>query len=131
LTLREVAVRFPSPACIMCLCLAVATAAAQTSGPPPSPAVPPTPPHRGDINQAAGDEDEATTRITRDMEKKAAKDRVASLKNDTDKLLRLSVELKQYVDKSDQNVLSLDVIKKAEEIEKLAKSVKEKMKGPN
>jgi hypothetical protein len=43
----------------------------------------------------------------------------------------LSVELKQSVDKSDENVLSLDVIKKAEEIEKLARGVKEKMKGPN
>jgi hypothetical protein len=77
------------------------------------------------------DADEARARITHDMEKKAAKDRVAALKNDTDKLLKLSVELKSYVDKSDENVLSLDVIKKADEIEKLAKSVKEKMKGPN
>jgi len=63
--------------------------------------------------------------------KKAAKERVAALKKDTDTLLRLSVELKQSVDKSDENVLSLDVIKKAEEIEKLARSVKDKMKGPN
>jgi hypothetical protein len=46
-------------------------------------------------------------------------------------LLKLSVELKQSVDKSDENVLSLEVIKKAEEIEKLAHSVREKMKGPN
>jgi len=46
-------------------------------------------------------------------------------------LLKLSVELKQFVDKSDENVLSLDVIKRADEIEKLAHSVKEKMKGPN
>ena len=65
------------------------------------------------------------------MEKKAAKQRVAALKTDTDKLLRLSLELKEYVDKSDENVLSLDVIKKAEAIEKLAKSVRDKMKGPN
>jgi hypothetical protein len=41
------------------------------------------------------------------------------------------VELKAYVDKSDENVLSLDVIRKAEEIERLAKSVRDKMKGPN
>jgi len=75
--------------------------------------------------------DEARARIQHEMEKKAAKERVAALKNDTDKLLRLSVELKSYVDKSDENVLSLTVIKKAEEIEKLAKSVKDKMKGPN
>ena len=33
------------------------------------------------------------------------------------------------MDKSDENVLSLTVIKKAEEIEKLAKSVKDKMKA--
>jgi len=77
------------------------------------------------------DGDEARDRIQHDMEKKAAKERVAALKSDTDKLLKLSVELKSYVDKSDENVLSLDVIKKAEEIEKLAKSVKDKMKGPN
>jgi len=77
------------------------------------------------------DADEARARITHDMEKKAAKERVAALKNDTDKLLKLSVELKQFVDKSDENVLSLDVIKRADEIEKLAHSVKEKMKGPN
>ncbi len=69
--------------------------------------------------------------MAHDMEKKAAKERLAALKNDTDKLLKLSVELKQFVDKSDENVLSVDVIKKADEIEKLAHSVKEKMKGPN
>jgi recombinational DNA repair protein RecT len=77
------------------------------------------------------DEDEVRDRLTREMAKKAAKERTAALKNDTDKLLKLSVELKQNVDKSDENVLSLDVIKKAEEIEKLARSVKDKMKGPN
>jgi hypothetical protein len=77
------------------------------------------------------DGDEARSRLTSEMAKKAAKERVAALKHDTDKLLKLSVELKQSVDKSDENVLSLDVIKKAEEIEKLARSVKEKMKGPN
>jgi len=77
------------------------------------------------------DEEDARARMAHDMEKKAAKERVAALKTDTDKLLKLSVELKQYVDKSDENVLSLDVVKKAEAIEKLARSVKEKMKGPN
>jgi len=70
-------------------------------------------------------------RLEQDAAKKAAKQRVAALKSDTDKLLKLSVELKTYVDKSDENVLSLNVIKKAEEIEKLAKSVKDKMRGPD
>jgi hypothetical protein len=77
------------------------------------------------------DADDDRARLAHDLEKKAAKERVAALKTDTDKLLKLSVELKQYVDKTDENVLSLDVIKKADEIEKLAHSVKDKMKGPN
>lgn len=90
---------------------------------------PPVP--RRDYPQTPADEDDARTRLANDMAKKAAKERAAALKSDTDKLLKLSVELKAYVDKSDENVLSLDVIKKAEEIEKLAKSVRDKMKGPN
>jgi len=65
------------------------------------------------------------------MAKKANLERQASLKNDTDKLVKLAGELKEYVDKSNENMLSLNVIKKADEIEKLARSVKEKMKGPN
>lgn len=84
-----------------------------------------------DMGTPMTDEDEAHARIVRDMEKKAAKERVAALKVDTDKLLKLSIELKSYVDKSNENVLSVDVVEKAEEIEKLAKSVKDKMKGPN
>ena len=92
---------------------------------------PQAPPHTGDLSPDTPAQDEAHDRMMHDLEKKAAKDRIAALRNDTEKLLKLSVELKAYVDKSDENVLSLDVIKKAEEIEKLAKSVKEKMKGPN
>jgi hypothetical protein len=33
------------------------------------------------------------------------------------------------VDKSNENILSMDVVRKADEIEKLARSVKTKMKG--
>ncbi len=90
-----------------------------------------SPPSTHDVNPPMADGDDARARIESDMAKKAAKERVASLKHDTDKLLKLSVELKDFVDKSDENVLSLEVVKKAEEIEKLAHSVKEKMKGPN
>jgi hypothetical protein len=88
-------------------------------------------PHTHEDANQPFDEDEARSRIAHDMEKKAAKQRVAALKTDTDKLLKLSLELKEYVDKSNENVLSLEVIKKADEIEKLAKSVRDKMKGPN
>lgn len=108
---------------LLLLCALGLSAAAQTPGAPP-------PRRLGDPTPIT-DADETRDRLARDLEKKAAKERVAALKSDTDKLLKLSVELKQYVDKSDENVLSLDVIKKADEIEKLAHSVKDKMKGPN
>ncbi len=68
-------------------------------------------------------------KMKREAEKKWNKERQAKLKADTDKLLELATQLKQQVDKSNENVLSLDVIKKAEEIEKLAHSVRDKMKG--
>ncbi len=87
--------------------------------------------HKNDLGLPPPDEDEGRARISREMVKKANQERLAALKTDTDKLLKLSVELKSYVDKSNENVLSLDVIKRAEEIEKLAHSVKDKMKGPN
>jgi hypothetical protein len=74
-------------------------------------------------------EDEARAKLEKDMAKKANQERQAQLKRDTEKLLKLATELKQYVDKTNENVLSLDVVKKAEEIEKLAHSVREKMKN--
>ena len=92
---------------------------------------PGSPTHTNDSASADSVGDEERARLAADMAKRAAKERVAQLKHDTDKLVQLSEELKQSVDKSDENVLSLDVVKKADEIEKLARSVKDKMKGPN
>jgi methionyl-tRNA synthetase len=74
-------------------------------------------------------EEEQHAKIEKEMAKKANQQRQAELKRDTDKLLKLATELKQYVDKTNENTLSLEVLKKAEEIEKLAHSVKDKMKG--
>ena len=67
--------------------------------------------------------------MERDMAKKANQERHAALKKDTDKLLKLSTELKEYVDRTNENMLSMDVIKKAEEIEKLAREIKNRSKG--
>ncbi|HET6844206.1 MAG TPA: hypothetical protein VFK06_21375 [Candidatus Angelobacter sp.] len=70
--------------------------------------------------------------LERDMEarrlKEANKKRQEEIRQDTVKLFQLAAELKDAVDKSDENMLSLDVVKKADEVEKLAKKVKEKMK---
>jgi nitric oxide reductase activation protein len=56
-------------------------------------------------------------------------ERQKSLVADTDKLLALAQALKVEVDKTDKDTLSIDVVKRAEQIEKLARSVKEKMRG--
>ena len=85
---------------------------------------------RGLPDLTKGEENDST-RIR--MEENAAKarntDRFKRLQSDTDKLLKLSTELKEDVDKSTKNELSLDVIRKAAEVEKLAHDIKERMRG--
>ena len=73
-------------------------------------------------------ENEEMRKLKKEATKKANKERQAEIERDTEKLLKLATELKDYVGKTDEHILSLDVVKKAEEIEKLAHSVKEKMK---
>jgi hypothetical protein len=63
------------------------------------------------------------------LEKARNVDRQKQLEKDTDKLLSLAKELKEDVGKSNADTLSVDVVKKAAEIEKLAKSVKDRMRG--
>ena len=80
------------------------------------------------FRQRRNEVDPLEKQMERDRAKQLNKDRQAAVKRDTDKLLALATELKDYVDKSNENLLSLDVVRKAEEIEKLAHHVKEKMK---
>ena len=100
-------------------------------GNPPQPPQPPPNMPTLDPSAPMGNGDDSIDLMRAELEKKAEKQRIEDLKSDTDKLLKLSVELKAYVDKTNTEVLSLDVMKKAEEIEKLAKSVHDKMRGPN
>jgi hypothetical protein len=60
---------------------------------------------------------------------RAVADRQSQLRLDTEKLVALTAELKQHVDTAGANILSMDVIKKAQEIQKLAKSVQDKMRN--
>ncbi len=62
------------------------------------------------------------------MMREANKKRQQDIREDTDKLFQLATELKAAVDKTNENLLSIDVVRKADEVEKLAKKVKEKMK---
>ena len=96
----------------------------QSSLPTPIPRLGSIPPLNSDDR-----DNEQRVKLEKDLAKKANRDRQAQLQRDTDNLLKLANELKQYVDKSNENTLSLDVVKKAEEIEKLAHSVRAKMKA--
>jgi hypothetical protein len=112
-------------ALLLALILAGNALIAQTRRPAPMPL--PTDPQFS--KQRNSELTEAEERMERQREKQMNQQRHASLKEDTDKLLELATELKKHVDESNENLLSLEVVKKAEEIEKLAKKVKDKMKG--
>jgi hypothetical protein len=58
----------------------------------------------------------------------ASVERKRQITDDSARLLKLASDLKAEVDKTSKDTLSLGVIRKAEEIEKLAHNVKEKMK---
>jgi hypothetical protein len=56
-------------------------------------------------------------------------DNFKKLKQHSQELAKLAKSLQNEVEKSNQNVLSLEIVKKAEEAEKLAKKIKEEAKG--
>ena len=66
--------------------------------------------------------------IQKQQARAASQQRQLEIRRDTEKMAELTQELKDYLLKSDQGVMSVDAIKKAEQIEKLAHSVKSKMK---
>jgi hypothetical protein len=86
---------------------------------PGSPSQAPTSPNENDPT---------ARRMAEQLALKRSSTRQQEIVTDTTKLLDLAKQLKAEVDKSNKDQLSLSVVKKAEEIEKLAKSVKEKMK---
>jgi hypothetical protein len=73
--------------------------------------------------------DPRVTKMAKDVAREASVQRQKKLVDDTAKLLELANELKAAVDKSNKDTMSLDVVRKADAIEKLAHSVKEGMKG--
>jgi len=81
----------------------------------------------------ATQESEAQVSLDREMQHKLQREQqkkhFEQMKRDSQRLLELATELKKDVDESGENVLSLLVVRKAEEIEKLAHRVKENMRG--
>jgi IS30 family transposase len=76
-------------------------------------------------------ESENRAEIDREIQQKLQlerqKKRFEDMKRDSQRLLELATQLKQYVDKSGEGILSLEVVRKAEEMEKLAHQVKKNM----
>jgi hypothetical protein len=60
--------------------------------------------------------------------KAANEQRQVEIKRDTEKMYQLTAELKQSLETSGPSVMSMDDLKKVEQIEKLAHGVKSKMK---
>jgi predicted TIM-barrel fold metal-dependent hydrolase len=73
--------------------------------------------------------DPERVRQEQQREQMATDERRKRMVSDADKLLALAAELKADVDKSSKNELSMEVIRKAAEIEKLAHDVKERMRN--
>jgi hypothetical protein len=121
------------PIVMMGIVLATAGPARGSGGqilPPPGQSgrqIPGLPPPPGRPNSA--DPEPIDPHRAEQQEKARNMDRQKRLVADTEKLLALATDLKQQVDKTTKDTMSVDVIKKAEEIEKLARSVKERMKG--
>jgi hypothetical protein len=67
-------------------------------------------------------------RISEKMAISRNDERQKKLVADTNQLFDLASKLKDEVDKTDKYTLSLDVVKRTAEIEKLAKSIRERMK---
>ena len=88
----------------------------QSNTPPPPAAASP----KTDAKKAPETATAATTPVVTDPHQ-------AQIIADTQKLLKLSQELKAEVAKSNKDTLSLTVIKKAEEVEKLAKTLKDEL----
>ena len=143
--MRSLAIRVGQAAGAGLMLVLLGTAGAQTSGTGggsgsgngngasrAQPNLPPSQQMPGSTIPSIGAPEVTDDRMMR-MEQEQAKmrnvDRQKKLVEDTEKLLSLANQLKEEVGKSNKDTLSLDVVKKAEEIEKLAHSVKEKMKG--
>jgi nitric oxide reductase activation protein len=81
-------------------------------------------------NGSAPARDQAAVRGEADSTAKApVSEKQKELLADIDKLVKMSADLEVSVGKSTKDELSLDVVRKAEAVEQLAKSVKERMRA--
>ena len=60
--------------------------------------------------------------------RRAARQRQEALRGDALRLVELTIELQKGIDKSNENVLSVTILRKAEEVERLARELRERAK---
>lgn len=113
-------------ALLLCAGLAPSAASAQSNGPNlDKPYLLPEANRLPDANAQMKMRD---TQVKQQSFDAANAERKKQLSDDSARLLTLAMALKAEVDKTNKDMLSLNVIRKADEIEKLAHNVKEKMK---
>ena len=83
----------------------------------------------GDLNSGARDTPGVDARMQEQLADRRNSERQKQLVADTEKLFLLAQQLRDEVARSNKDQLSIPVVKKSDEIEKLAKAVKEKMRG--
>lgn len=110
------------PALVCLLLCAPIAASAQKSETPGPPVIP------GISSNPAPEPDPSMRRMTAQMAFRRNAERQKQIVAQTAHLLELAQKLNDEVSKSNKDELSVSVVKEAEEIEKLAKSIKDKMR---
>jgi len=88
------------------------------------------PPKKPSQKSQAGQGPDAEGPTLPNADKKILQESDKEIKKKVDRLYQLATELKEEVEKTDSSkVLSLNLMKKAEEIEKLARDIKNRSKG--
>jgi hypothetical protein len=91
-----------------------------------APQIPTSPKAR---NPLSSEEEEPGAQITRKQKRDLLKQNFEKMKRDAEELAALAKALQEELDKSNENLLSFQVVNKAEKIEKLAKRIKSTARG--
>jgi hypothetical protein len=91
-----------------------------------------TPAVRGEASQAvpgAQSNQESSPPLSGKQKRNLLKDNFEKMKRDAGELADLAKALQEELNKSNENILSLDIVEKADKIEKLAKKIKGTARG--
>jgi hypothetical protein len=119
--IRILDARIAALACLL-VCASITAAAQKQTEPPSSPVIP------GISSNTTPAPDPSMRRMSAQMALRRNAQRQQQIVADTTRLLQLAQKLNDEVSKSSKDELSVSVVKEAEEIEKLAKSIKGKMR---